>query len=251
MEKRFTVYGTEISLMNLEKTIEFLSEYDYSKRGYICLSDTFVVVLAERHDYLRSILNNSILTLPDGRPIEFYARIKGFHGISTVSGYWLIKGLMKSRISHYFYGVDEPALKKIYLNLKQEFGEVKIVGFKAPPILSQEEIVGNKLIEQDMDEINRLGPDIIWVGISSPKQDILISNYSTSLQRGIMIGVGGVLDYLSENKKISPEWIKKIGLRWFYRLIHEPVRLWRKYLFTFSRFFILLIRELFDRRKFH
>lgn len=235
--------------MNLEKTVKFLLEYNYQNKGYVCFSDLYVVVLAESDAQLRSVLNNSLLTLPDGKPVEFYARLKGCKEISTVSGYWLMKQLLKTNLRHFFYGVDESMLQRIYANIKEEYPQAQIAGLKAPPMITLQDIANNSIIEKDISIINDTRPDIIWVGISSPKQDILMAAYSDSLERGIMIGIGGVFDYLSLKHRISPEWIKKTGFRWLYRLIQEPSRLWRKYLFTITRILSIIWKGSFDSPK--
>lgn len=249
--ERFNIFGTEFSITNLEKAVEFLKQYDFKKKGYVCISDTYMAVLAGRNDFIREILNQSLLTLPDGKPLEFYARLKGFHEISTVSGYFLIKGLMKPGIRHYFYGSDEQSLLRIYNYLKSEYPDGEIIGYKAPPFLSQDVIKDNPLIAQDIEAINVMGPDIVWIGISSPKQDILMNSTYKMLDHGIMIGVGGVFDYLSGKTIMSPSWVKSIGLRWLFRFVQEPERLWKKYFTAFTGFILLLCKEFVSGKKQH
>jgi len=247
MYSRFSLFGVEINRMGPKDAIEFLLGYDFSRTGYICLSDTYTIAKAEENPVLKNILNQSILTLPDGKPIELYARLKGYREVSTVSGYWLLRALLKPGIRHYFYGADTSTLQQMSDSFKNEFPAAEILGYKSPPILASEEIPDNAVIATDFAEINRLGPDIVWIGISSPKQDFLMAHHQERLEHGIMIGIGGVFNYVAGNQKISPEWIKEIGMRWLYRLIQEPGRLWRKYLFAISRFFMLFAREIYNR----
>ena len=229
---RFEILGSKVSETNFKDTVTFFKNYNYSNTGYVCLSDFSVIVAAEKDHELQKILNQSLLTLPDGKPIEFFARLKGYKKVTTVSGYWLIKELFQTPLKHYFYGCNPECLERIVSRLQKEHSDSKIFGYKAPPLLSKKNIKGNKDLKNDVEIFNNLQPDIIWIGISSPKQDYLMHELQPMLNHGLMIGVGGVFDYLAGTKKISPEWVKKIGFRWFYRFIQEPRRLYKRYLIT-------------------
>jgi N-acetylglucosaminyldiphosphoundecaprenol N-acetyl-beta-D-mannosaminyltransferase len=186
-------------------------------------------------------LNNSLLTVPDGKPLEFRARMKGYAKTRTVSGYWLIKSLLTTNHTHFFYGADGETTGRMKMNLMREFPDAGILGFASPPLLNLPEITGNDAILKDMHDIAALKPDFIWIGISSPKQEYLMHYFSPVLQHGVMLGVGGVFDYLSGDHKKSPEWIKTIGLRWLYRMVQAPRRLWKKYYFILRTMIRLLL----------
>lgn len=246
---RINLFGILVSKINLKETITFLSQYHYLQTNYICLPDLSVIIAAQNDNTLKYILNHSLLTLPDGKPLEFIGKLKGAKNMATVSGFWLIKELLQNDLKHYFYGSSLEKTKLLVENLNIEFPESNIIGFGSPPLLNLNEIENNATILNDIDKINQLKPDIIWIGISSPKQDYLMYYFNKHLIYGVMIGVGGVFDYLSGSKSKSPEWIKKIGFRWLYRLVQEPRRLWKKYFFTFWKFLRLVIKELFTSSK--
>jgi N-acetylglucosaminyldiphosphoundecaprenol N-acetyl-beta-D-mannosaminyltransferase len=234
MNNCIELFGIKFALTNLRDCSDLILSVDKATPKYVCLPDMFVVSCAYQDEKLRSILNNSFLTLPDGKPIQFFGRMKGIRNIRTVSGYWLIMELMRKDLSHYFYGADHGTVAMLVRNLKKKFPDARIVGYKSPPLLSLENIGNHPDLLNDMKEIRECKPDIIWLGISSPKQDYLAHYYHTCLDHGIMIAVGGVFDYIAGRSKKSPEWVKKIGMRWFYRLIQEPGRLWPKYSFIFK-----------------
>lgn len=229
---RIKIIDIHVNQINLESTVEYIQRYDFSIPGYICLPDMSVFANALKDNTLKNILNNSKLTLADGKPLEIIAKLKGQKNISTISGYWLIKKLMVPEIKHFFYGPTKNTNLKVITNLKLEFPACNIVGSITPPFVELNQIENNKKIIENIDYINSKKPDIIWVGVSSPKQDYIMHYFHKHLNQGLMIGVGGVLDYLSGTHKISPEWIKMIGLRWLYRLCQEPKRLWKKYFNT-------------------
>lgn len=241
--KRFDFFGTCINATNLEETVTFLKSYDYSKPDYISFPDSFVVATAQKDQALREVLNNSLLTLPDGKPSELYARMKGFKGVSTVSGYWLCKRLLDTSLTHYFLGSTEDKLTKIAAVIDKDFPKAQVVGYHSPSFHDISFFKEGNTLESALKEINTLKPDLIWIGLSSPKQDFLMRTHVSKLNHGIMLGVGGVFDYLSGDVKKSPEWVKKIGMRWLWRLVKEPKRLGSKYWLTLRVFSGMLLKR--------
>jgi len=241
---RISIFGTRVSTTNIENAPGQIRTLCKTKSGYICLSDGYVIVMASKNKKLQDILNSSLLTLPDGSPLAIYTKIKGLKEISSISGYWLVKKLMQTELSHYFYGSSQPELEKIQDNLTKEYPEAKILGYKSPPWVSLDQLENNKTILSDIREINKLKPNLIWVGMNSPKQDYLMAYYSQYLDNSIMIGIGGVYDYLSGSMKISPEWVKRLSLRWVYRIVQNPRRIFKKAIIAIFGFSWLFLKEL-------
>ncbi len=227
---RFDYFGVKINATNPAETIAFLLNYNYSNPNYILFPDSSVVASAQRDPALTNILSNSLLTLPDGLPSALYARSKGYNNVETVSGYRLCIEMLNSKKTHYFLGGSTEILDKIKKNIQIKFPNAKILGFQALPVYDLEQVRQELVLKDEINKINLLKPDLIWVGISSPKQDFLLNNHARFLTHGLLLGVGGVFDYLAETQKKSPEWVKKIGLRWLWRLAKEPKRLGPKYL---------------------
>jgi N-acetylglucosaminyldiphosphoundecaprenol N-acetyl-beta-D-mannosaminyltransferase len=232
--RRISALGIEINPTNLHEIASFIAENDRNRPAYICLPDTSVAASAYNDNKLFQVLQQALLVLPDGLPLVMVLRIKGFKNATTISGYWLIKELIKTNLSHYFYGATENTCRMLTERLKAEVPTCRIVGFNSPPFEDLQNIEENNAIREDIARINLLRPDIIWIGISSPKQDYLMYHHYRLLEHGIMIGVGGVFDYLAGTHKISPEWIKKAGFRWLFRLLQDPGRLWNKYYRSFA-----------------
>ena len=235
--ERFDFYGVRFSAANMNSALEFVHNYDFDKPGYFSFPDSSVVAMASKDDYLRDILNHATLTLPDGKPSQIVARRQGFSSVSTVSGYWLCQELLKNgRYSHYFLGSTPAKLDLIQKKIENDFPQANVLGYHSPPFKTAEDFRNGYMLENALNEINQLQPDLIWIGLSSPKQDYLIHSHVSQLNRGIFLGVGGVFDYLSGEVAKSPEWVKKIGLRWLWRLIKEPKRLGPKYWQTIKFF---------------
>jgi len=112
------------------------------------------------------------------------------------------------------------------------FPGIKIVGTFTPPFRP---LLANEQAEVE-DVMARVRPDIIWVGLSTPKQERFMSEFISRLPFGVMIGVGAAFDIHTGRLKDAPDWVKKAGLQWFHRLCQEPARLWKRYLVNNSRF---------------
>lgn len=237
MNNRYNFLGVNISIINPAIAIEKISRFPFTAPAYICFPDASVIKEASNDPVLTNILNASYLTMPDGKPSQVVARLQGHKSVSTVSGFHLCKALLKTDLTHYFYGGNEATLEHMQANLKKEFPNARILGFKSPPFVATSEIAVNQQIKLDMEQINTLQPNIVWIGISSPKQDYLMYHYHHQLNRSLMLGVGGVFLYFADETLKSPEWVKKMGLRWAYRLMKEPKRLWPKYYETIRFFF--------------
>lgn len=229
MRKYIELFGVNFLISNVEQLLEIIRMENKVPPKYICFPDTYVITKSVSDVNLRSILNNSFLTIPDGKPIQIYGHIKGNKEIRTISGYHLLKKLLLTKLTHYFYGSDSDTLQKLKRNIETNYPNAKILGYKSAPIIDLGHVKDNPDISKDFREIKRKKPELIWIGLSSPKQDYLMHFFHKSIKSGIMIGVGAVFDYMAKTKKISPEWMKRLAIRWIYRFFLEPRRLWRKY----------------------
>lgn len=240
---RFDFLGVKISVINPAIAAQKIKEYPFTGPAYICFPDASVVKEAYTDPLLRQVLNTSYLTMPDGKPSQIVARLKGHKTVSTVSGFHLCQALLQTDLTHYFYGGSDATIDSMKKKLQQQFPQAKILGYKAPPFVSAAEIGSSEQVKADIENIRALQPNLVWIGISSPKQDYLMHHFHQHLPQSLMLGVGGVFLYFADESLRSPEWVKKMGLRWAYRLIKEPKRLWPKYYATIK--FLLQNRSFF------
>lgn len=247
--KRINIFGTMVSIANIKKAPLQIKELIGKGSGYICLPDGYVIVSATKNKKLQNILNSSLISFPDGSPLVMYARQKGHKDISSVSGFWLVKTLLNTEVSHYFYGSSPEELEKIKSKIEGEFPTANVLGYKSPPWIDLNDIEDNAEIQKDINEINTLKPNIVWIGLNSPKQDYLMKAYAPIFDNTLMVGIGGVYDYLSGTMKISPEWVKKLSLRWVYRITQNPKRIYKKAFIAIFGFSWLYVKDLFKRSK--
>lgn len=243
------IFGTQFSNTNLTEVVAIIQNREIPEPNYVCFPSTNTISKAYSNRKFRHVLNNAVLTLADGKVTEYYAKLNGNSKLKNVSGFWLMRALLQTRLSHYFYGCDNKTLSKLKSKIEQEFPDANILGYKAPPFVNTDEIFPNTAIMHDFREINNLKPDLIWIGISTVKQDLMMHYYINYLDQGLMLGVGGVFLYMSGDIKKGPEWIKRLGLRWILRLLQEPRRLWRSTLPSGGFFIYLVFKELISKKR--
>ncbi len=182
---RIQVGAIQINNVNPNSALHYIAKLlaaENTINKYICLPDGYVLALSNKNEKLQSILNNSSGTFPDGKILEKVAQLKGFKSVSTVSGYYLLEHFIaKPGISHFFYGGSDESVGALIAEIKKRHKNPNIAGYKSPPFVQLKDIENNEAIKDDINSIKELNPDIVWVGISSPKQDYLMADVSSSL----------------------------------------------------------------------
>ena len=228
---RVNVLGVGISAINPDLAIAAIDEAIAEKRkGYICVSDVHGVMVARRDEKFRCILNQSFLTTPDGMPLVWAGQLAGFAQVSRVYGPDLMlllcdRGRAKG-ITHFLYGGESGVAVELRRRLEERFPGLKIAGTYTPPFRPLEPAEEADLIHQ----VEAAKPDVIWVGISTPKQERFMAEYGARLNATLLIGVGAAFDFHTGRVRQAPKWIQRSGFEWLYRLSREPRRLWRRYL---------------------
>ena len=228
---RANLLGVGISTVNMAEALR-LSErlLHQHRKGYVCLTGVHGVMEAQRDATLREILNRSFLCLPDGMPTVWVGRLQGHHTMDRVYGpdfmLQLCKLSARHDYRHFLYGGKRGVAEKLQARLEILVPAINIVGTYTPPFrpLSSHE-------EEDLiARIDESRPDIVWVGLSTPKQERFMAQYVERLNTTLIVGVGAAFDIHAGLLADAPQWVKNCGLQWFDRLCQEPRRLWRRYL---------------------
>lgn len=234
---RFDVLGVGIHALSLsEACTRILATREQPKPGYVCLATAHGIVEAQDHPDLREIFNASFLTTPDGMPLVWLGRRAGHSGITRVYGPDLMLAVCDAGravgLRHYFYGGHPGVAETLAERLQTRFPGIDIVGTRTPPFrpLTKEEATAWRA------EIASKHPDVIWIGLGSPKQERFMAAQAPLLPTGLQIGVGAAFDFHSGRVRQAPRWIRQIGMEWFFRLCCEPKRLGWRYLRTNPRF---------------
>jgi N-acetylglucosaminyldiphosphoundecaprenol N-acetyl-beta-D-mannosaminyltransferase len=228
---RANVLGVGVSAVNLARATGLFEEWiESGRRGYVCVTGVHGVMEAQRDEQFRRILNGSLLTTPDGTPTVWVGRSQGFRVMDRVFGPDLMLGVceMSSRrgYTHFLYGGRSGVAERLRATLKERFPGLQVVGTYTPPF-------GPLTPERELELRERVAavqPDVVWVGLSTPKQERWMAEFSSRLDSRIFVGVGAAFDYLTGDLQDAPDWVKRSGLQWLHRLKQEPRRLWKRYL---------------------
>jgi N-acetylglucosaminyldiphosphoundecaprenol N-acetyl-beta-D-mannosaminyltransferase len=250
-QTRVNILGVGVSAVNMEGALhQTESLLDRGGKGYVCVTGVHGIMEAQSDEAFRDILNRSFLTTPDGMPTVWLGRIHGFKDMSRVYGPDYMAALCERSVAkgyrHFLYGGKEGVAEELRAELTRRFPGLQIVGTYTPPFrpLNAEE-------ENDLrSQLETSQADVLWCGLSTPKQERFISSYYDRMPVKLMVGVGAAFDLLSGNLDEAPDWMKKSGLQWLYRLIKEPRRLWRRYLINNPKFAWLTLLQLTGLRGF-
>ena len=244
-EARVNVLGVGISAVSMHDAVErSLALLSSQSQGYVCVTGVHGVIVAQEDEEFRNILNNSYLTTPDGMPTLWLGHLQGYKQMTRVYGPDYMLSLCSNGIPaglrHFLYGGKPGVAEALRASLLERFPNLQIVGTFTPPF--------RKLTVQEEDsltaQLEASRVDVLWVGLSTPKQERFMADYYGRLPVKLMVGVGAAFDLLSGNLTEAPDWMKRTGFQWLYRLIKEPRRLWRRYLKNNPLFIILTILQL-------
>ncbi|HRI82371.1 MAG TPA: WecB/TagA/CpsF family glycosyltransferase [Opitutaceae bacterium] len=236
---RFNVQGVGISALTLTQAVDqVLQVRDQRQQGYVCTCTVHGVGEAQHHAAYRKILNESWLTTADGMPLVWLGRRQGYPQINRVYGPDLMLAVCDrgraAGLRHYFYGGGPGVAERLRDKLAARFPGLQVAGTFTPPF---RELHADEFAALQSD-IAQKRPDLIWVGLGTPKQDEFMAANWAKLDTGLMIGVGAAFDFLSGQKKQAPRWMQRSGLEWLFRLGHEPRRLAYRYL-VYNPLFLL------------
>lgn len=223
--ERYSIGLFKVSKTNLSGVLTKISDSLLKgKHGYICVSNARVAYQSNHDPEYCAIQNNSLLTVPDGKPLVWIAHNMGYKDVGQVAGNELFHALLgesvKHGYTHYFYGSTPSTIEKMKQRAAVEYPKARIVGAVSPPFQPIEAYD----IDSLADDINRLSPTFFWVGLGAPKQERLMALLQPKLKNTICIGVGLVFEYYAGTVKRAPKWARKIGLEWLARSLQQPKR---------------------------
>lgn len=250
--RRANVLGVGIHSLNLQSAVELMESAVISKvRGYVCVTGVHGVIEAQDNPTYKRVLNNSFLTVPDTRPTVWVGRAQGCEGMEQVGGPYLILRFCQlssqKGYSQFFYGGAPGVAEQLRDVLTRRYPGLKVVGTYTPPFrpLNREE-------ESEISELlARLKPDITWIGLGAPKQELFMAQYLGKFDTTLMVGVGAAFDMYVGRIKLPPRWMVYAGLAWVHRFIQEPIRLWKRYLKVNPRFIWAITLQLLGLKNYN
>jgi N-acetylglucosaminyldiphosphoundecaprenol N-acetyl-beta-D-mannosaminyltransferase len=244
---RFRVLSSEINAISWEQTFQTIRSWiDQKQPHYVNVCSVQTVMESNNSPVLTEIINTSGMSVPDGMPLVWIGKLKG-HFTDRIYGPDLVLEMCRRGLDlgyrHFLYGAGPGVAEKMAENLKKRFPGLNIVGWHSPPYQDMTDEEAHKTA----DMINKTQPDIVWVGLGTPKQDYWMSRMRPYLEAPVLIAVGAAFDLHSGRLRQAPIWMRRAGLEWFFRLLMEPRRLWRRYLIGNPRFIYLICRQFAKR----
>jgi N-acetylglucosaminyldiphosphoundecaprenol N-acetyl-beta-D-mannosaminyltransferase len=244
---RYNVLGVGVSALDLDQARDLvISRKSERPAGYICCATAHGLVEARGDPALRHIYNESFLTTPDGMPVVWL----GPPGVSRVYGPDLMLEVCAAGravgLRHFLFGGLEGVAQRLGERLSEQFPGIRIVGTHTPPVQEPDDRTAAALREQ----LATAKPDVVWIGLGSPKQERFMGKYAATMDASLLIGVGAAFDFHSGRIRQAPRWMQRSGLEWLFRLGNEPRRLGHRYLVNNPRFLAAVIAQKIGLRKY-
>jgi len=248
---RVNILGVGVSAINMSMALDFMERaIAQGLRTYVSVCPVSTVLACLDDPAIRRAVNGAGLVTPDGMPIVWLTRVAGHPHVSRVYGPDLMLDFCARSVRlgyrHYFYGGVEGVPKQLAAVLITRFPGLQVTGGYSPPFqpLRPEEDA------EVVDRINAACPDVVWVGLGSPKQDLWMATHRERLEAPLLVGVGAAFDFYTGRVRQAPRWMMRIGLEWLFRLCQEPRRLWHRYLLGNPRFVVNVILQRTGIRRF-
>ena len=239
-EKKLRVLSTDCLLLSPEELVALLSERA-REPGRLAVDFTNVHIVAMRHvdEAFRKTTTAMDLFVPDSQVLFLAIRALGGAMEERIYGPDFLDRCVKacpSPLKHYFLGGSEECLERLLANLAKRAPQAEIAGSHHGYLEAGDD-------EKIVEEINRLSPDFIWVGMGTPRQQEWIARNADAIHWGCLLAVGFAFDVNAGTKPDAPRWMQALALTWLFRLVSEPRRLWKRYLVYNSVFLYYFAKQ--------
>jgi N-acetylglucosaminyldiphosphoundecaprenol N-acetyl-beta-D-mannosaminyltransferase len=206
--------------------------------GYACFCNVHLLMLSQRDAALREALRGAETVFPDGAPVAWLQRRHGAVGAARIAGPDVMPRVFelgrRVGLRHYLLGSTEDVLRRCREALERGVPDATIVGTSSPSFATLEERDDTTVLAA----IRRASPDVVWVGLGAPKQELWMRRHARSLAPALAVGIGAAFDFIAGTSPRAPAWMQRAGLEWLHRMAHEPRRLGGRYLRTNSAFVV-------------
>lgn len=209
------------------------------------LCNAYTLALADGDAPLRQLLRTATVNFPDGKSVVWANRLR-HRGLDLpterVYGPDLFTDVLdlgrNAGLRHYFLGSTPAVLDRLLSSVGHRYPGALLVGVDSPPFrwLDQPERT------EQARRIHAADADVVWVGLGTPKQDHEVARLAADLP-AVFVAVGAAFEFVAGTKRQAPLWMQHSGLEWVFRLLTEPRRLWRRYLFGNVRFIRAALRS--------
>lgn len=228
---RVDVLGVHVDATDPAAALDTVTAWvERRERHYVCVTGVHGVMEARRDPALRAVHNGAGLVVPDGMPLVWCCHRAGRPATRRVYGPDLMLSVLGRAAergwSSFLYGGADGVPEQLGERLRQRFPGLRVAGTLSPPFRPLTP-------DEDADvvaRVNASGADLVWVGLSTPKQERWMAEHRDRLDAPVLLGVGAAFDFHTGRVRQAPSWMQDRGLEWAFRLGVEPRRLWRRYL---------------------
>ena len=241
------ILGIKITPYSINDFIEIINENIINRHELIQQTgvNAYTIVSLQKDNNLRTAINKSQLVNVDGMSVAWALKFLGYKNVSKASCPDIFNQLMELSVEKgfhpFFLGATPEVIDQAVKNLQVKFPKIEIAGYHHGYFTDNESANIASLIKDSK-------PDMLFLGISSPKKELFSEKHIDFMQVPYTFGVGGVFDIIAGITKRAPLWMQNSGLEWFYRFLQEPRRMWKRYLVTNSLFIYYVLKEKFTRR---
>ena len=252
VQESFRVLGVRVHAVQIPNVVAQMERWIQERAGshFIAVTGMHGVTEAQHDPEFKTILDQADLVVPDGMPLVWLSRLRGYGLKRRVYGPELMLTFCEQSAvkgyRHFFYGGAAGVPEQLGDAIRRKCEGLEIAGTYSPPFRALTTDEKREIVNM----INAANPDVLWVGLSTPKQERWMYEHRDMLNVPVMVGVGAAFDLNTGRVKQAPVWMREHGLEWFYRLLKEPRRLWRRYLIYGSRFMFYVLLELLGFKKF-
>lgn len=238
------ILGVQTDAQGFDEAITTLAAWASGTTGrYVSTCPVYTLMMCREQPDVMQAVNGADMVTADGMPIVWVQQRRGHRQAERVYGPDIMDALCRrtagTAIKHYFWGGLPGVAEQLVERLQAKNPSLHVAGTFSPPV----QTVGSTPDPAVVDQLNRSGADVIWVGLGSPKQDLWMQRYRPVLHAPLLIGVGAAFDMLAGIKAQAPRWMQRSGIEWLFRLAQEPRRLGRRYLVYNPLFVWHVLRE--------
>ncbi|MBN1102440.1 MAG: WecB/TagA/CpsF family glycosyltransferase [Deltaproteobacteria bacterium] len=249
--QRVNILGVGIRAISLGQAVRELATWiEHGEPHYVNACTVHTVMECRQDPTLKGIVNQSGMAVPDGMPLVWLCRLYGRRHVTRVYGPDLLLAFCgyseEKGFRHFLYGGTRGVADKLATELRQRFPKLHVSGSYSPPFRKVGEMEEPAVIEH----INASNPDVVWVGLGTPKQDFWVAQHRALLKAPVLVAVGAAFDFLTGRVPQAPLWIRRSGLEWLFRLLTEPRRLWYRYLVYNPLFIVLAVLQATGLRRY-
>ena len=247
MKNEIHSFGLKFHPWSMNYTLDFIENNIVNNRHSLqhMVVNVAKLVNSQKDEQLRKAINNSNIVNIDGLPIAWVLRFFGFNIPERVAGIDLFQNLIKLSADKgyrpFFLGAKPEIVEELVEVFHRQYSDLEIAGYHH-----------GYFTEDDKNDIatniKNSKPDMLFLGITSPKKELFLDKYTNYMNIPFSMGVGGSFDIIAGKIKRAPIWMQKTGVEWFFRILQEPKRMWKRYLVTNTLFIYYIIKELIKKK---